>query len=122
MQMIAIMLLAISFDAQPAKCDYAEINTIWHEGRVSFKQIIFWDFNYRNHRFDVREWRLVNKERHLVMLPLSGDGGYLVTFLDGKKIRNVHVGWITRTNTLNDPEVDDRYFLPRDRRKKLFDP
>ena len=112
-----LLLLLISYD--PAVVDRVDVIELNHYcdamGNVVLSQVIFWDWNYRDSRFEVRDWRLYKCH----MRPLSSRDGCKMRWLDKDIFRRVHAKQFAETWTGYDPEVVDRRYLPCDQRRLL---
>ncbi len=123
--MIALILLlgAVPFDVQGtqiANCDYVEFNR-YHDpdGRVVFNQMIFYTWDLRNGRYDVRGWRL-NPDGKSVVTRNWENLGYVIQWKDTSGVYKLTTDIVRYTYTDFDPELRERDFIPRDRRKPLF--
>lgn len=91
---------------------------------VVFEQIVFYDFNPRNNRFDVVDWRLLRFCSELsgtTPLPRRVGNRYVSEWFDEKSVcqRRVTSIWYWRSRTYYDPELKDREFLPTEKRRLL---
>lgn len=96
-----------------------EVNHYYDEyGKHVFDQLIFYDWNEENGRYDVVAWRLI---KHDTMLPTTDydRGCYNVTWMDGDFPRLVRVEQIRETWTQYDPELLERDALPESKRREL---
>lgn len=112
-----ILLLAILPLFGPVRdtVDVAEVNHFYDEqGRLVFDQLILWDWDGKRHQ--VVAWRLIKCRR---MLPMRGDRGYAMTFLDGETMRRVEAKSARETWTQYDPELWERGELPKEARREL---
>jgi hypothetical protein len=66
----------------------------------------------------VRAWRLVKNPSQLPQRDWAS-GGYSATWQDGEQIRHIRSKSIRETWTQYDPELVEREFLPKEKRKEL---
>jgi hypothetical protein len=100
-----------------------EVNHFYDEqGRLVFDQIIFYDWSADDARYMVRAWRLVKNPNQLPQRDWKS-GGYVALWQDsgqgGEVLRHVHSKSIRETWTQYDPELVEREYLPKERRKEL---
>ena len=101
------------------RCDLIELNSFYDDyGRLTFQQIIFYDWSHDEGRYQVRAWRLV---KHPAQLPQRDwiNGGYVTTWSDGELLRVVRCGEVSETFTQFDRELAERDALPKERRAEL---
>lgn len=127
--MVATLLLtaalAILPHAEPVResVDLIETNHFYDEqGRLVFDQTIFYDWDRSADRYQVRAWRLV---KHPSQLPQRDwrTGRYVATWIDSKDgsecLRRVESEAIKETWSQHDPELAEREYLPKERRREL---
>jgi hypothetical protein len=103
--------------------DLIEINHFYDEqGRLVFDQVIFYDWSSADARYMVRAWRLVKNPGQLPQRDWKS-GGYVAVWQDsgqgGEVLRHVQSQSIRETWTQYDPELVEREYLPKERRKEL---
>lgn len=99
--------------------DLIEVNHFYDEqGRLVFDQLIFYDWSPPDSRYMVRAWRLVKSPSQLPQRDFR-DGGYSAIWHDGDLLRNVRADSLRESWTQYDPELVEREFLPKERRKEL---
>jgi hypothetical protein len=99
--------------------DLIELNHFYDEhGRLVFDQVIFYDWSAGEARYNVRAWRLVKNPAQLPQRDWRL-GGYSAMWQDGEQIRYIHSASIRETWTQYDPELVEREYLPKERRKEL---
>jgi hypothetical protein len=99
--------------------DLIEVNHFYDEhGRLVFDQIIFYDWSAGDARYMVRAWRLVKNPAQLPQRDWK-DGGYSALWQDGEVLRQVRSRSIRESWTQYDPELVEREYLPKERRKEL---
>jgi len=99
--------------------DLIELNHFYDEhGRLVFDQVIFFDWSSSESRYNVRAWRLVKNPSQLPQRDWSG-GGYSAMWQDGEQIRHIRSKSIRETWTQYDPELVEREYLPKEKRKEL---
>jgi hypothetical protein len=106
-------------DVAREKVDLMEVNHFYDEqGRLVFDQVIFYDWSPEHSRHMVRAWRLVKNPTQLPERDWR-DGGYLAVWQDGEIVRRVQAASMRESWTQYDPELVEREFLPKERRKEL---
>jgi len=101
------------------RCDVIEHNHFYDEkGKLVFDQLIFYDWDPWEARFQVRDWRLV-KSFNQVPLKDAMRGGYTVTWHDGQILRRVSAPSTYESWTQYDPELHARSFKPKENRQEL---
>lgn len=113
--------------------DLVEYNHFYDEyGRLVFDQNIWYDWNDNlvlelytevdeiviGGRYNVRAWRLV-KTPNLIPYKDWERGGYTSFWADGEQIRDINAKEFRETWTQYDPELVEREFLPKEKRKEL---
>src|SRR5262249_6307682 len=78
----------------------------------------FYDWASSESRYNVRAWRLVKNPSQLPQRDWSG-GGYSAMWQDGEQIRHIRSKSIRETWTQYDPELVEREYLPKEKRKEL---
>ena len=111
--------LAPKEDVARESVDLIELNHFYDEhGRLVFDQVIFYDWSLAESRYNVRAWRLVKNPSQLPQRDWSG-GGYSAMWQDGEQIRHIRSKSIRETWTQYDPELVEREYLPKEKRKEL---
>lgn len=106
-------------DVARESVDLIELNHFYDEhGRLVFDQVIFYDWSSSESRYNVRAWRLVKNPSQLPQRDWSG-GGYSAMWQDGEQIRHIRSKSIRETWTQYDPELVEREYLPKEKRKEL---
>jgi hypothetical protein len=106
-------------DVARESVDLIELNHFYDEhGRLVFDQVIFYDWSAAEARYNVRAWRLVKSSAQLPQRDWKG-GGYSAMWQDGEQIRHIHSKSIRETWTQYDPELVEREYLPKERRREL---
>ncbi len=106
-------------DVARESVDLIELNHFYDEhGRLVFDQVIFYDWSAGDSRYHVRAWRLVKNPSQLPQRDWAG-GGYSAMWQDGEQIRNIRSKSIRETWTQHDPELVEREYLPKEKRKEL---
>jgi len=121
--MPAVCLLLLSIVPRPEvareACDLVELNHFYDDqARLVFDQVIFYDWSLSESRYNVRAWRLVKNPSQLPQRDWSG-GGYSAMWQDGEQIRHIRSKSIRETWTQYDPELVEREYLPKEKRKEL---
>lgn len=102
--------------------DLIEVNHFYDDyGRLTFEQVVFYDWSRDDARYMVRSWRLI---KHPSQIPQRdwANGGYLCVWQDGELMRTVRAKQIRETWTQHDPELAELEVLPKERRKELPTP
>jgi hypothetical protein len=106
-------------DVARESVDLIELNHFFDEhGRLVFDQVIFYDWSSADGRYNVRAWRLVKNPAQLPQRDWA-TGGYSATWQDGEQLRHIQSRSIRETWTQYDPELVEREYLPKERRKEL---
>lgn len=124
MNLLAFVLLATNPVELTVRerCDMAEVNHFYDEqGRLVFDQIIFYDWCNRDERHHVRAWRMVKHPGQLPQFDWQR-GEWASQWQDGEVLRRIASGSMRETWTQYDPELIEREWLPRERRRELFNP
>ena len=99
--------------------DLIEVNHFYDDHcRLVFDQVIFYDWTPAESRYNVRAWRLVKSPQQLPQRDWDG-GGCKVVLCDGDNPRFIRSKSIRETWTQYDPELPEREFLPKEKRKEL---
>lgn len=102
--------------------DLMELNHFYDEkGDLVFDQVIFYDWAARESRYNVRDWRLVKNPSQLPQRDWAS-GGYHAMWQDGESLRRVYSRQYRETWTQHDPELIERGFLPKEKRRELRAP
>ena len=100
--------------------DLMEINHFYDEhGRLVFDQVIFYDWSKDDARYMVRAWRLIKNPAQVPQRDWK-EGGYVSVWQDGELLRQVRSQSFRETWTQYDPELVERDYLPKERRKELM--
>lgn len=115
--MIVALGLSPQEDVAREQVDLVEVNHYYDEqGRLVFDQTIFYDWSPENSRYMVRDWRMVKSPSQLPQRNWH-DGGYLAVWQDGEVLRRVHAQAMRETWTQYDPELVEREYLPKEKRR-----
>jgi hypothetical protein len=122
---IAFCATLVSFGIAPREdvareaVDLIELNHFYDEhGRLVFDQVIFYDWSLTDARYNVRAWRLVKNPAQLPSRDWT-TGGYSAMWQDGEQLRHVQSKSFRETWTQYDPELVEREYLPKEKRKEL---
>lgn len=104
-------------------CDVIELNNHYDfDGRLLFQQVIFYEWTASDERYNVRDWRLVKTPDILPQRDFAR-GGWLCLWIEEQRTRSVSAPSIRETWTqvglTGDPELNEREYLPQERRRKL---
>ena len=117
---IVVLGITPQEDVARETVDLIEINHFYDEhGRLVFDQVIFYDWSQDDARYMVRAWRLVKNPAQLPQRDWKDRGGYIAVWQDGELLRHVRSQSIRETWTQYDPELVEREYLPKERRKEL---
>ena len=123
MKILALLLVSLNPVELTAtdRVDVAESNRFYDfEGREVFHQIIYWGWCPDHERYQVVAWRMVKggDESYIPRRDWSG-GGYAATWVDGDVIRRVRADSFRESWTQYDPELAEREWYPKERRREL---
>ncbi len=105
-------------EATVERVDLVELNHCFDEyGRPAIDQLIFYDWCTTQCRFQVRAWRLLKTPAQLPRPDVAG--GYVIRWQDGPVLRQIYAKQFRETWTQYDPELTEREFLPKDKRRDL---
>lgn len=113
--MIGFLLLMIVPQTEVVHdhCTIIEHNHFYDEhGRHVFDQLIFYDWNPHQHRYDIRDWRLVKSTNQH---PIHNR----VIWHDGQTMWQITAERTFTTWTQHDPELCERSILHKDQRREL---
>lgn len=102
--------------------DLVEVNHFYDDqGRLVFDQVIYYNWCYDEHRYQVFDWRLLKGD---TQVPLRDwrNGGYVSEWEDfkqGNGLRRVKSRSLRETWTQHDPELNERELLAEEKRRKL---
>lgn len=117
----AFLLMPVELTAED-RVSVVEVNNFFDEhGRLVFIQTIFWDWSPDHDAHRVRAWRLV---KHHDQLPFYNHGRdrWEAVWLDGEVMRRVTAGAYRESWTQYDPELAEREYLPKEKRRELSMP
>lgn len=121
---IGVLLTALAFQPTEAavfdKVDLVEINHFHDDqGRLVFDQLIFYDWCSVQCRFNVRAWRLLKTPAQVPTRDWK-TGDYRACWHDGTTLRKVRAGAMRESWTQYDPELVEREFLAKEKRRDLL--
>lgn len=106
-------------DVAEDEVDLIEVNHFYDEqGRLVFDQVIFYEWSPEQNRYHVRAWRLLKSPAQLPRKNWK-QGDFLAIWQDGDLLRKVRARNIHETWTQYDPELVEREFLPKEKRREL---
>ncbi len=130
--MLALALLLLSAVGTPPDvlaehCDLIELNHFHDDaGRLIFDQVIFYDWDPRDCRFVVRDWRMMaSGAASAPRWRLGRDHGrdaWTASASDGQALRRVTARCFRESWTQHDPELAEQEILPKERRRGLRSP
>lgn len=108
-------------------CDMMELNHFYDcKGCHVFSQVIFWERNPANGKYNVRAWVLVEMRESLNRIPVKNeiDGLWHCDWFDSDKgiLRKIKSGIYRESWTQSDPEKENKKVLPEKYRLALIDP
>jgi len=123
---IAVFLAAVCLnpvdDTAVETVDLVEVNHFYDDqGRLVFDQIIYYDWDAEQSRYNVRDWRLIKTPTQIPLRNWSR-GGYVSEWHDFKQrdgLRRVRAKSARESWTQYDPELIERDFLPQEKRREL---
>lgn len=99
--------------------DVIEVNHFYDKhGKLVFDQAIFYEWDDKEGRFQVIDWRLIKKPSQIPRRDWKR-GDYVCVWSDGETLRVVRAKSYRETWTQYDPELVERQFLPKEYRKGL---
>ena len=99
--------------------DLTEHNSYYSpDGRLVFEQMIFYDWDHRNSRFQVAAWRLCGKHKMRIERD-EKNRRTIIRFRDTNLSRLIISQIHIRTFTTHDPELRERSFLQKSDRRGL---
>jgi hypothetical protein len=120
----SILLLAAvgSSPIQDVPCDRVDLIEVNHfhddQGRLVFDQVIFYEWCPRRGRHQVQAWRLLKTPAQKPRRDFA-TGEYVATWHDGETLREVRAPAARESWTQYDPELVEREYLPKEKRKDL---
>lgn len=100
--------------------DLLERNRFYDEqGRLVFEQILFYDWSPHADRFNVQAWRLVKTPNQIPERDHEA-GDFVAVWQDGEILRAVRSEMYRESWTQYDPELVEREYLPKERRRDLL--
>ena len=99
--------------------DLIEHNHFYDEqGRHVFDQLIFYEWSRHDARYQIRDWRLIKTPNQVPYRDVQRNL-YVVSWHDGRHLREVRAKLIRETWTQYDPELVERSVLPKEQRREL---
>jgi hypothetical protein len=106
-------------DVPRDRIDLIEVNHFHDDqGRLVFDQVIFYEWSPEKGRHQVQAWRLLKTASQKPRRDY-GTGDYVATWLDGETLREVRAATMRETWTQYDPELVEREYLAKEKRKDL---
>lgn len=100
------------------RVDVIEHNHFYDDtGRHVFDQVIFWEWRDDQCAFRVRAWRMVKTPAQVPRR--NWPAGYSACWVDGDVTREVRTDSFRETWEQYDPELVDREFVPKEKRRGL---
>jgi hypothetical protein len=118
---VLVLVLGVNPHERVARdsVDLIEVNHFYDEyGRLVLDQVIFYDWSAEHSRYMVRAWRLVKNASQLPQRDWQ-EGGYIAVWQDGEVLRDVRSTAVRETWTQYDPELVEREYLPKEKRREL---
>lgn len=101
------------------RVDLIEINHFYDDkAKLVFTQTIFYDWDETYSRYMIIAWRLVKSDSQIPIKNWS-TGKYDTIWWDGDTLRVVNSNAVVETQTQHDPELCEREFLPKEKRREL---
>ena len=99
--------------------DVIEINHFYDEhGKLVFDQVLYYDWSPSQSRYNVRAWRLLKSPAQIPQQDYDR-GDWVARFYDGDALREIRATTVRESWTQYDPELVEREFLPKERRREL---
>ncbi|MFO0821323.1 MAG: hypothetical protein U1A77_25495 [Pirellulales bacterium] len=121
----AIFVLLVGLGSTPRdevtidRVDLVELNHFFDDhGKLVLDQLIFYDWSPAESRYQVRAWRLLKNPAQVPKRD-AADGGFVARWHDGMVLRKVYARQFRETWTQYDPELVEREFLAKDKRRDL---
>jgi hypothetical protein len=109
-------------DVAAESVDLIEVNHFYDDqGRLVFDQLLFYDWSHSDGRYQLRAWRMVKNNSQLPQRNWQS-GGYSSVWQDGDVLRKVVAPATRESWTQYDPELTEREYLPKERRRELRSP
>lgn len=109
-------------DVATERVDLIEVNHFYDDqGRLVFDQLLFYDWSHDDGRYQLRAWRMVKNNSQLPQRNWQS-GGYVATWQDGDVLRKISAASTRESWTQYDPELTEREFLPKEKRRELRSP
>lgn len=116
---LAVCGISPQEDVSRDRVDLVEVNHFYDDtGRHVFDQVIFYDWSSYDCRHVVRAWRMVKTPSQLPKKSWS-DNTYTAIWIDGEVLREVRASSMRESWTQYDPELLEREFLPKEKRREL---
>ena len=117
--LVAVCGITPQEDVSRDRVDLVEVNHFYDDvGRHVFDQVIFYDWSPADCRHVVRAWRMVKKPGQLPQRNWA-DGTYAAIWKDGEVLRDVRATSMRESWTQYDPELVEREYLPKEKRREL---
>lgn len=117
--LFACLAIVPPLDPAVESVDLMELNHFYDDqGRLVFDQVIFYDWSPDASRYMVRAWRLVKQPAQLPQRDWQ-QGGWLAIWHDGEILRRVQAQSQRESWTQYDPELVEREYLPKEKRREL---
>ncbi len=102
--------------------DLAEVNHFFDEhGKHVFDQVIFYDWSPAMSHYQVRAWRLLKSPSQYPVRNWER-GDWSAVWHDGEVLREVRAASFRESWTQYDPELVERDYLPKEKRRDLTKP
>lgn len=113
MPVFLLLLILPHTEVTHDHCTTIEISHVYDDNaNHTFSQLVFWDWNPRENRYDVRDWRIIKSKQQL---PIHNQ----VIWNDGETIRRVTAIRTVESWEQWDVELQARDTLPTDQRRGL---
>jgi hypothetical protein len=117
--LVAVCGISPQEDVSRDRVDLVEVNHFYDDaGRHVFDQVIFYDWSPLDCRHVVRAWRMVKNSAQLPKRSWADDT-YTATWNDGDTLREVRAESMRESWTQYDPELAERDYLPKEKRREL---
>lgn len=119
--LVLLLLSIIPRDAGVLRetVDVVEQNSFYDEHcRLVFEQNIYRVWSNKSEHHEVRGWRLL-KTDSMRFIRDPDTGYYVAIWMDGEAMRCVYAKSVVPSWSMEDPELLDREFLPKEKRQEL---
>lgn len=122
LQLVLLLAAVGSSPIEDIPCDRVDLIEVNHfhddQGRLVFDQVIFYEWSPTQGRHQVQAWRLLKSAAQKPRADFQ-TGEFVATWQDGETLREVRASSARESWTQFDPELVEREFLAKEKRKDL---